>query len=97
MRGGERIAVVIPARDEEAGIAASVEAALASDSVALEVVVLDDHSTDRTAEIVQEIAQRDPRVRAPGITRDGLAKAVLVALGNGRVLEAPVHGGRRRG
>lgn len=57
------ISVLIPARDEEATIEASVEAALASTGVDLEVVVLDDSSRDRTAEIVGRLARVDPRVR----------------------------------
>lgn len=60
---GSAVSILIPARNEEATIAASVEAALASRGVEVEVVVLDDHSTDRTAEIVRSIAARDPRVR----------------------------------
>jgi hypothetical protein len=36
---------------------------LANHGVEFEVVVLDDHSTDRTAEIVGDLARRDPRVR----------------------------------
>ena len=60
---GTRVAILIPARDEEAGIAASVEAALASTQVALEVIVLDDHSTDATAAIVTRLAATDPRLR----------------------------------
>nr|WP_207462371.1 glycosyltransferase family 2 protein [Azospirillum sp. SYSU D00513] len=60
---GTGVSVLIPARDEEATIAAAVEAALASRGVELEVVVLDDHSADRTAAIVEAIAARDPRVR----------------------------------
>lgn len=60
---GSAVSILIPARNEEATIAASVEAALASRGVEVEVVVLDDHSTDRTAEIVRVIAARDPRVR----------------------------------
>ena len=66
-RPGERskqlVSILIPARDEEANIARVVESALASRGVDLEVVVMDDHSTDRTVEIVQTIATRDPRVR----------------------------------
>jgi hypothetical protein len=58
-----RISVLIPARNEEGTIRSAVEAVLASTSVDFEVVVLDDHSGDRTAEIVAEIAARDPRVR----------------------------------
>lgn len=57
------VSVLIPARDEAAGIADAIASALASNEVVVEVVVLDDNSTDRTAEIVQEIAQKDNRVK----------------------------------
>ncbi|SMH32113.1 glycosyltransferase [Azospirillum agricola] len=50
------VSILIPARNEEATIAASVEAALASRGVSVEVVVLDDQSSDRTAEIVRALA-----------------------------------------
>lgn len=60
---GSAVSILIPARNEEATIAASVDAALLSRGVEVEVVVLDDHSTDRAAEIVRAIAARDPRVR----------------------------------
>ncbi len=49
----QSVSVLIPARDEAGGIANSIEAALASRHVDIEVVVLDDHSTDDTAEIVK--------------------------------------------
>ena len=55
------ISVLIPARNEESGIQAAVHSALASTGVDLEVLVLNDASTDRTAELVREIAARDPR------------------------------------
>jgi glycosyltransferase involved in cell wall biosynthesis len=57
------VSVLIPARNEERSIAAAVESALASRGIEFEIVVLDDASTDRTAEIVSGIARRDPRVR----------------------------------
>jgi Glycosyl transferase family 2 len=57
------VSLLIPARNEAAGIADSVNAALLSQHINLEVVVLDDHSTDGTAEIVSRLSQRDPRVR----------------------------------
>jgi hypothetical protein len=57
------ISVLIPARNEELGVAACVESVLASRHVELEVIVLDDHSTDRTADIVREIAANDSRLR----------------------------------
>src|SRR5437762_2215508 len=60
---GLKISVLIPARNEEHSIPACVESVLASRHVQLEVIVLDDHSEDRTAEIVREIARYDSRVR----------------------------------
>ena len=57
------VSVLIPARNEEGNIAATLKSVLANRGVEFEVVVLDDHSTDRTAEIVAAIAARDPRVR----------------------------------
>jgi glycosyltransferase involved in cell wall biosynthesis len=64
--GDARVAVLIPARNEERNIGACVESVLAGRGVELEVLVLDDASTDRTAEIVREIALRDARVRLVG-------------------------------
>jgi len=58
-----RVSVLIPARDEAAGIAAAVESVLASTGVELEVIVMDDASTDGTGAIVLGIAARDGRVR----------------------------------
>lgn len=57
------VSVLIPARNEELGIAACVRSILASTGVELEVIVLDDSSTDRTADIVLSLATGDPRVR----------------------------------
>jgi hypothetical protein len=57
------VSVLIPARNEEGTIAAAIESVLASRGVEFEIVVLDDDSTDRTAEIVQAIADEDLRVR----------------------------------
>ena len=60
---GTSVSVLIPARNEEENIAECVLAALASKDVVTEVVVLDDHSDDRTAAIVEDLARRDLRVR----------------------------------
>jgi glycosyltransferase involved in cell wall biosynthesis len=59
----DAVSVLIPARNEERAIAASLESLLASRGVAIEIIVLDDGSTDRTAAIVLGFAARDPRVR----------------------------------
>jgi glycosyltransferase involved in cell wall biosynthesis len=57
-----RVTVCIPARNEEANIGACIEGLLAGGYPALRVLVYDDHSTDRTPEIVREWAARDGRV-----------------------------------
>jgi len=57
------ISVLIPARNEETNIRATLAAVLANHDAEFEVVVLDDHSTDCTAAIVSEFAARDLRVR----------------------------------
>ncbi len=61
-----RLSLVLPAWNEEAVIAQAVEeatAALAQVTAEFEVIVVDDGSTDRTAEIVASLAAEDRRVR----------------------------------
>ena len=60
---GNKVSVIIPARNEEAGIAQCLESVLASQWSPLEVIVTDDCSTDRTLEICQEIAKGDERLK----------------------------------
>jgi hypothetical protein len=59
----DAVSVLIPARNEERVIAASITSLLASRGVQIEIIVLDDASTDRTAAIVRDFAARDSRVR----------------------------------
>jgi len=57
------VSVLVPARNEAAAIEPCVRAILASRDVDLEVVVLDDASTDGTDAIVRQLAEQDARVR----------------------------------
>lgn len=57
------VSLLIPARDEEQSIRACLEAARASVGISLEIVVLDDQSSDATADIVRELAKVDSRIR----------------------------------
>jgi len=60
---GTLVSILVPARNEEGNIAACLDAALASTGCEVEVVVMDDASTDATAAIVAAYAARDARVR----------------------------------
>ena len=60
---GPLISVVIPARNESRVIATVLGSVLQSRYGALEIIVVDDRSTDDTAARVAAIAGRDPRVR----------------------------------
>jgi poly-beta-1,6-N-acetyl-D-glucosamine synthase len=61
--GWPGVTVLIPAYNEERVIATCVQAALAVDYPELEVLVLDDGSTDGTAAAATSAAGRDPRCR----------------------------------
>ncbi|WP_207539043.1 glycosyltransferase family 2 protein [Sabulicella rubraurantiaca] len=60
---GTLVSILVPVRNEAANIGACLDAALASTGCAVEVVVMDDGSTDDTAAIVSSYAARDARVR----------------------------------
>lgn len=59
--GTPGVSVLVPARDEERNIGETVRRILANTGVALELIVLDDHSTDGTAAILAGFT--DPRLR----------------------------------
>ena len=71
------VALVVSAHDEEAVIGRRLENLLALDypAEALEIVVASDGSTDRTDEIVEEVAAREPRVRLLRCPREGKVAA----------------------
>ena len=57
------ISVVIPARNEETKIARCLESLATQDYPNYEIVIIDDRSTDKTSEIIQEIASRHPHIK----------------------------------
>ena len=59
----EPVSVLVPARNEERVLDGFIRNILASQGVQLELVVLDDASTDSTAQCVSQWSDRDPRVR----------------------------------
>jgi glycosyltransferase involved in cell wall biosynthesis len=58
-----RVSVVVAARDEEARIETAVRRLLGQDGVELEIVAVDDRSTDRTGELLRRVAADDPRLK----------------------------------
>ncbi|MGA0586364.1 glycosyltransferase [Dyella sp. KRB-257] len=74
------VSVLIPAFNEEKVIASAIGRILNSRHGALEVIVVDDGSTDATAAIVRSQYADHPRVRLIGIPNGGKANAVNTAL-----------------
>ena len=54
-----KVSVLVPARDEEEGLEAACQSLLAMDYPNLEVLLINDRSEDRTAEIMTKMAARD--------------------------------------
>jgi cellulose synthase/poly-beta-1,6-N-acetylglucosamine synthase-like glycosyltransferase/peptidoglycan/xylan/chitin deacetylase (PgdA/CDA1 family) len=52
------VTVLVPAHNEEAGIEATIRSLLASTHEFAQIIVIDDGSTDRTAEIARSVADR---------------------------------------
>jgi cellulose synthase/poly-beta-1,6-N-acetylglucosamine synthase-like glycosyltransferase/peptidoglycan/xylan/chitin deacetylase (PgdA/CDA1 family)/spore germination protein YaaH len=74
------VSILIPAYNEESAIVDTVRAALASNYAKLEVLVVDDGSMDRTAELVRANFGRDRRVRLLLQTNHGKPSALNHAL-----------------
>ena len=75
------VSILIPAYNEEAVILNTVRAALASNYPKLEILVVDDGSADRTAELVRTNFGRDRRVRLLLQSNHGKPSALNNALG----------------
>jgi glycosyltransferase involved in cell wall biosynthesis len=56
------LTVIIPARNEEADLEVALSSILSQEGIELKVIVVNDHSSDRTGAIADEFAAGDPRV-----------------------------------
>lgn len=87
------VSVLVPARNEERGLAACLASLSAQTYPRLQLVVVDDGSEDRTPEIAAAAAARDPRLTVlrlpgppPGWTGKNFALAQAVTAARGRWL-----------
>ena len=83
---GPLVSVIIPARNEERNIERCARAVLASHWRRLELLIVDDHSTDRTGEIARALAAGDARVQVvvpPPLPADWMGKQWACATGAG--------------
>jgi hypothetical protein len=58
-----RVSVLVPAKNEQDTLFDAMQGLLRVDYPNLEIVIIDDRSTDRTGEIAERLAAADPRVR----------------------------------
>jgi cellulose synthase/poly-beta-1,6-N-acetylglucosamine synthase-like glycosyltransferase/peptidoglycan/xylan/chitin deacetylase (PgdA/CDA1 family)/spore germination protein YaaH len=75
-----RVAVLIPAYNEETVIVRTIRSVLNSDYKNLHVIVIDDGSLDRTAEVAREAYAAEPRVQVLSKLNEGKAAALNFAL-----------------
>lgn len=59
---GRRVSIIVPARNEERDIEVCLRSLLAQQGVELELIVVNDHSSDNTGRIIDAIAAEDSRV-----------------------------------
>ena len=60
------VSVIIPARNEEASLGACLQSLIKQNGAPLEIIVVDDHSTDRTREIALSFSSQQVRVIEAG-------------------------------
>ena len=72
-----RLSVCVPARNEERGVEACLHSLLNQNYPNFEVIAIDDHSTDRTGDIMRNLAQENSRLKvlkAADLPEDWLGK-----------------------
>jgi glycosyltransferase involved in cell wall biosynthesis len=79
-----KVSVVIPVHNGEKYLAQAIESVLAQTHRDLELIVVDDGSTDRTADIIERFARRDRRIRPFSQENRGVAEAANLGLREAR-------------
>ena len=79
-----QVSVILPVYNGETGLTACLEALLAQRTDSLEIVAIDDGSTDSSPAILDEYVARDPRLRVVHQLNAGVWSARLTAIGLAR-------------
>jgi glycosyltransferase involved in cell wall biosynthesis len=80
MASNPLVSVIIPAYNAESFIHFTLDSVLAQTYQDFEVIVVDDGSSDRTPQIVESFAQRDPRIQLLRQPNSGVAAARNLAI-----------------
>lgn len=83
------VSVVMPVKNREDLVGDAVESVLAQSFVELELIAVDDGSADGTGQVLQNLAQRDDRLRVRSLVRSagaGAARNLAAAAARGRFL-----------
>jgi Glycosyl transferase family 2 len=80
MNKGPRTTIVIPAYNAERFLERTLQSALLQTYENLEIILVDDGSTDRTRAIAEAFASRDTRLRIVSIPNSGVARARNVGI-----------------
>src|SRR5687767_12786911 len=75
-----RVSVLLPYYNAAATIGAAIESILAQTFVDLELLLIDNVSTDESSSIALDFIKRDPRVRSIGESRIGISHALNTGL-----------------
>ncbi len=71
----EKVSIIIPAYNSESTVERAVSSALSQSYANIEVIVVDDGSSDRTAETVERLASKDGRVKLIRKANGGVSSA----------------------
>ena len=74
------VSIIVPARNEEASLSDCLTSLVAQQAVAFEIIVIDDHSTDRTSEIASSFSRNGVKlIQAPDLPAAWTGKNNAVA------------------
>lgn len=77
MKKPPRVSVVMSVYNGVSKLTPSIESVLAQEGVELELIIVDDGSTDGSGEVLEDFARADPRVRVERQSNQGLTRALI--------------------